>query len=959
MSRRIQTVAVAFMAALLCSQKLHAAPVLSFNPSSVALSGDTGGTAVTMKVALQNTGNLATNWTISPDTSATWLTSTPLTGTNLAAGGSVNITLTANPGNLKPGTYKGALTVSGTSTVASLVVTFTVSGTSIIVTPSPITIAVMAGTQQSFPSAAQIGGNATVSITPSSSGNWLTSDTSANTPASFSISVNAKALKASSTPYQGTLLIQCPTGAPCIAQMVTVKLTVFSQPLTMSCNPTAGPTQVGVPYSTTCTASGGASPYTWSISSSTLPNGLTLSSTTGATVKISGTPKTAGSYLYVLQVADTTGQTAQQSFGASIGGAITITPNPITISALAGSQQPFSKVAQISGNAIITLSVVSGTWLTSDSNVQAPAFFSINVDARTLTASSTPYQGSVQVQCNNCAPQTVPVNLTVYSQLKMNCSPAAGPTQVGVSYSTTCAVSGGLAPFSWNIGSGTIPAGLSFSAATGNNITLSGTPNAPGSASFAIKVTDSSPTAQSVSQSFSSTIAASPATLSVSPSTLSFGSYATGGAVPATQTIFVNSMNPASGLAFTASGGSDCTWLTLSARSGSTPANLSASTDAANTTPGNHSCVMTFNAIGVSPSPTVTATLDVNSTAPTLSSSVVNLSFGSFTPGGSPPASQNLMLTSTNPSSGLAYTSSVNSDCGWLTLSPATGSTPASITASVNTANVPPGFHSCTISFAAAGVSQGPSVTATLSIGSANSPTISAVVNDATFGKGAPIATGSWVAVFGTNLAPAGDSRGWNSSTEIINGVLPTSLDGTSVSVNGKSAAIAFVSPGQINIQPPDDNAVGPVQVVVTTKAGGSSAPFTVNYAQFSPGFFAATAPYLAAQHANNSYVGGFAGATPAAPDEVIILWGTGFGAADPVVPSGKVFVGGNNLTNNVTVTIGGQTANVKFVGVVGAGLVQINVQVPSSIGNGDAAVVATIGGVSTQTTANMISIHN
>jgi hypothetical protein len=51
--------------------------------------------------------------------------------------------------------------------------------------------------------------------------------------------------------------------------------------------------------------------------------------------------------------------------------------------------------------------------------------------------------------------------------------------------------------------------------------------------------------------------------------------------------------------------------------------------------------------------------------------------------------------------------------------------------------------------------------------------------------------------------------------------------------------------------------------------------------------------------------------------------------------------------------------ATVDFAGVVGAGLVQINVHVPLSIDNGDAAVVATVGGASTQTTANMISIHN
>jgi len=234
-------------------------------------------------------------------------------------------------------------------------------------------------------------------------------------------------------------------------------------------------------------------------------------------------------------------------------------------------------------------------------------------------------------------------------------------------------------------------------------------------------------------------------------------------------------------------------------------------------------------------------------------------------------------------------------------------------------------------------------------------PTITGIVNDASFTAGGPISTGSWVAIFGTGLAPAGDSRKWNEATEIVNGKLPVNLDGTSVTVNGKPAAVEYIQPSQVNIQPPDDTALGPVQVIVNTAAGATDA-FMVNYATFAPGLFPAAAPYIVAQHADNSYV---TTAAPAKPGEVIILWGTGFGPANPAVPAGQVFSGANRLANNVTVMIGGQPAAVDFAGVVGAGLVQINVHVPSSIGNGDAGVVASVGGVSTQTSANMIPIHN
>jgi uncharacterized protein (TIGR03437 family) len=541
-------------------------------------------------------------------------------------------------------------------------------------------------------------------------------------------------------------------------------------------------------------------------------------------------------------------------FGASIA----VTPNPLNLSVLAGTRQIFANVAQINGNGKVSITVTSGSWLTADSSAQALNPFSIIVDARELAASTAPYRGNLLIQCTNapCIAQNVPVNVTVYSQLTLNCTPTAGPAQVGVAYSTTCAASGGNNSYLWSLGAGSLPPGVSLSSFTGSTIQVSGTPVAAGPYSYAISVSDRSPLApQTISQTFKGTIAPpSPPTLSTSLSSLSFGSYVVGGTAPASQTISLSSASPDSGLAFTSTLGSDCAWLTLSPIGGSTPAIISATVDLAKATLGNHSCVITFNANGVLPAPTVTASL---------------------------------------------------------------------------------------------------------TLGAGNAPVISAIVNAAGFNPGGPITTGSWVAVFGANLAPVGDSRQWNTSTEIVNGAFPTSLDGTSITVNGKNAAVAFISPTQVNIQTPDDTAVGPVQVVISTTAGGASASFTSNYAQFAPGLFLATPSYLAVQHADGSYVGGYPGSTPAKPGEVITLWGTGFGPASPPVPAGRVFTGASKLLNDVTVMIGAQPAIVDFAGVVGAGLVQINVRVPSSINNGDAAVRATVNGLSTQASGNLIAIHD
>jgi hypothetical protein len=72
---------------------------------------------------------------------------------------------------------------------------------------------------------------------------------------------------------------------------------------------TGGPTPtatVGVPYSSTFTASGGVTPYTFFLSSGSLPNGLNLNSSTGA---VAGTPTTPGVFNFQAQVSDSNNPT--------------------------------------------------------------------------------------------------------------------------------------------------------------------------------------------------------------------------------------------------------------------------------------------------------------------------------------------------------------------------------------------------------------------------------------------------------------------------------------------------------------------------------------------------------------------------------------------------------------------------------------------------------------------------
>ena len=212
-------------------------------------------------------------------------------------------------------------------------------------------------------------------------------------------------------------------------------------------------------------------------------------------------------------------------------------------------------------------------------------------------------------------------------------------------------------------------------------------------------------------------------------------------------------------------------------------------------------------------------------------------------------------------------------------------------------------------------------------------------------------ASATWVSIFGTNLSTA--TYIWQNS-DFVNGLLPTSLEGVSVTINGMPAFIDYISPTQINVLAPDDATTGSVQVQVTVAQQASNS-FSVAKNQFSPAFFTiGNGAYVAALHSDYTLVGSanlLPGVTtrPAQPGETIQLYGTGFGPTNPALPTAQLVSTPAVLANQVQVTIGGMAATVVYAGLVESGTYQLNVTVPN-LPNGDAPVVATIGGVISQT---------
>jgi uncharacterized protein (TIGR03437 family) len=132
----------------------------------------------------------------------------------------------------------------------------------------------------------------------------------------------------------------------------------------------------------------------------------------------------------------------------------------------------------------------------------------------------------------------------------------------------------------------------------------------------------------------------------------------------------------------------------------------------------------------------------------------------------------------------------------------------------------------------------------------------------------------------------------------------PTSLGGTTVTINGKAAYLSFVSPGQINLQAPDDTATGVVPVVVTTSAGNATSSVTLF--PYSPAFDLLDSMHVAAIIIRSDGSGAYGGGAydivgpdgncfgyytvSAKAGDLGEIFGVGFGPTTPTVPAGKAF---------------------------------------------------------------------
>ena len=330
--------------------------------------------------------------------------------------------------------------------------------------------------------------NEAYAVTTSAS--WLTVSASGGnttTNGTFQVGVNTAGLTPG--PYTGYVCVYsaasnstastCGTG---LTPFVTVTLTVTAPPPPVTITTTTLPNgEVGVAYSAPpLAASGGVPPYSnWTVSSGSLPNGLTLNSASGT---IGGTPTTAATSNFSVTVKDSAGSTsAAKPLSITIIAGVTITtaslPNGevgVAYSqalAAAGGTQPYSNWTVSSGTLPAGLSLNSSSGVLSGTpTTTGPSNFSVTV--KDSVGATSPAQ---------------PLSITVVAGPSITTTSLPGG-EVGVAYSTTLAETGGTAPYTWTVSSGSLPGGLSLNSSTG---AISGTPTTVGTPSFSVTVKDS------------------------------------------------------------------------------------------------------------------------------------------------------------------------------------------------------------------------------------------------------------------------------------------------------------------------------------------------------------------------------------------------------------------------------------------------------------------------------------
>ena len=222
------------------------------------------------------------------------------------------------------------------------------------------------------------------------------------------------------------------------------------------------------------------------------------------------------------------------------------------------------------------------------------------------------------------------------------------------------------------------------------------------------------------------------------------------------------------------------------------------------------------------------------------------------------------------------------------------------------------------------------------------------------------------ISVFGQDFAP----QGTLATAPTLNpaGRVAANLAATCLDIDGERVPLFYVAPTQINVQVPHYLSPRTARLNVIRGCGTAneqrSEAASATVAAVSPAFFNFVSNPdgrnpVVALHGDGPDLAGPPGAvagaalTPAAPGEIVTLYGTGFGATRPPLATGEIPGAAANLANAVSFSVGGIAVPPEDILYAGAapccaGLYQFAVRLPDALPDGNAPVTAVVQGVST-----------
>ena len=976
---------------------MHRVP-LSANPNSLSFVFAPGSTTPTSQtISLSSSSSSITNFTAQAITN----TGTPWLSVNPAAGGLPgSLQVTVNPVSLinSPGTFDAAVAINAPGTNGiGIPVLVTIQGVpSLDVSPAQLSFGYQLGiavpAAQTLALSSSTGANVsfTASAQDTNCGNWIVlNQNSGATPSTLSVQVNTSGLTAGTC--TGQINISAPSASNATVS-VPVSLLVSTLPLIQA--PSTGPA------------------FTYQIGGTppAAQNVPITSSTSGLSIAASASPNNGGpSFLQVTPASGTTPQALMLSVSPtvleSLGPGTYTETVTLTGSGAGNSPQTFDVTLTVSSNPTLIGSVQSlnfnyqaGQTAPPSQTVTvtssgAPLNYQVAVNTTSCTGflKATPANGStfgnqnqvivsvipgsispqvcsgnvtLTVPGSTAAPLVIPVTFNVSSNALLSVSvPAINITALAGASATaqTVSVTSSSTALPFSATASTNPTGLSWlsvapnSGNTPNNLQIMINPANLGIGVYSGSILVSSSASGVPAQTIPVTLTVVGSTAVATPTTLTF-TQAAGGTAPDSQSVQIAGVPSGTTIGAIPTVLSGTGWLTATA-SGDT---VTVTSNGSQLTQGTYSGVVTVIVPGAAASPLyipVTFNVTVATSAIALSANTAsfNVQAGSM----SVPVAQTIQVTSTTTGTSAPFTASFVPSTGgnFVTVTPSSGNTPATLTLPVNAAvssMLAAGTYTGAVQVAS-GSGAVQTVNVTLLVSAAGSPVVLAITSGASLQPGA-VSPGEIVTMFGNGIGPVTPATG-TSFEPTASGTVPTTLANVTVTFNNVPAPLIFVSQGQINAVVPYEVAGQTSVPVVVNNNGTKSAAFTVPVVAVTPSIFSLTYNGSGQGAILNSDASINGTSNPAAPGSIISIFATGEGQLVPAGTTGCITGGTLPLPKPVapvSVSIGGQPASsITYAGEAPdsvCGLIQINATLPSNLSAGAQPVVLTIG---TSTNAN------